>query len=114
MVGRSCETIAAHSAAGGHVIDVLLVDGKDPASLWPETMVNEAQFILCQHRAGNREMAASPALAAVALTDAQLSSYVVFPKMNCKKTPEFTDEDTAGVFLSNHSQSFWFPTSSMR
>lgn len=57
--------VAAHAVAVGHVVDVLLIQGKEPAVLGAAFAVHPAQMVPGQHRAGDGEMAACPALAAV-------------------------------------------------
>ena len=45
---RSREAVAARAAAGGHVVDVVLVDGEDLAGLGPAFPVHAAQLVRCQ------------------------------------------------------------------
>jgi len=75
------EAVAASSAAPGHVVDVSLVDREDPAGFGSIFAVHTAQMVSCQHRASDREMAACPALTAVALAGAQLPNHILLAEM---------------------------------
>jgi hypothetical protein len=105
LSGRVVESVSAHAAAGGHVVEVILVDREDPAGLGAALSVNKAQPVPCQHRTGDRKIAAGSALVAIALAGAELPHQITLPEVNGEKPPDFTAKDASGVLLFNHCKS---------
>lgn len=91
---RSVEAVAAHPAAPGHVIDILVVEGKQPAGLGPAFAVHAAQMVPGQHRASDAEVAACPALVAFPLAVAQLPGHIALAEMDREKSPDLAHENT--------------------
>ena len=96
------EAVAADAATGGHVVDILLVDGEDAAGLGTAFPVNEAQLVFCQDRAAYRKIAADRALPAVALAQAKLPGQMAFPEMHDEQASNFAGQDADRMVLFDH------------
>jgi hypothetical protein len=103
--GSVVESIAASATTPGHVVDVLLVEGKDPAGFGPAFAIHTAQMVSGQHRASYREMATGAALVAVALTVAQLPGHIPLAKMDREQPPDFADKNPCFVSERCHCRS---------
>lgn len=85
--------VAAFPTHQSHLIDVLLIDGKDLADLPSGWTVNAAQPLVGQHRAGEEEGAAHPALKAFSFARSQLPLDIFLSKADQIIPPKLADQE---------------------
>ena len=86
------EPIPALTAAKVDLANIPLIYREDLTGMWPASAVTKTAPLLCQHGAGEQQVATGTALTAGPLTGRKLSQDIPFLEMNQSKTSQFATD----------------------
>jgi len=85
------KTVSAPIPAKFDLVNIALIDWKDPANSRPAGTIDKTTSAFCQHGAGKEKIAAGAALTAGPLADKELVEHIFLAELNEIPAPEFAD-----------------------